>query len=71
MSFTDEDLKKLKENIQLIETYGRWLTNGSKVSALLARLEAAEAVIKDFRIPEDMPMGCIERWLKSKGDSDA
>lgn len=66
MTFTDEDLKKLRELVPLIDTYGRWLTNGDKVNALLHRLECAEKVIEacgqDLNVSKP-----YEAWLKSKG----
>ena len=78
-SFTDENLKHLKDAIPLMETYGRWLTNGEKVQALIARLEASENLIPhnygreehsgDCTKEAHTCMRCLyEAWRKSKGE---
>lgn len=63
MTFTDDDLKRLKKLIPMIDIYGRWLTNGEEVTALLTRLEAAEALLVYLNIQNDYPE--IRRLLKA------
>lgn len=76
MSFTDEDLKRLKEDIG----NGSWLMSlsGNHLSALLARLEAAEKVAgyvchcdrNDLDRSRDCPCPELHKaWLRSKGDA--
>jgi hypothetical protein len=63
--FTDDEVKTMKE-----EADEGWLPSVNQIKALLARLEAAEEVIKDLRLV-DVPMGCVERWRKSAGKAGA
>ncbi len=62
MTFTDDDLKRLKEYYEdpkRGDTPMKW-------RALLSRLEAAEEVIKEFKL-DPVPVGVVERWRKSAG----
>lgn len=70
MTFTDDDLKRLKEAAHVFDH------EGVKLSALIARLEAAEAIVP-FAISEhsgcgkkDCRMfGDIAAWRKAAGKS--
>ena len=65
MSFTDEDLKALRTNLEWdsVKT-----TSGGTLLSLIARLEAAEAVIESFVKLDDQvgEGGTVDAWLKSK-----
>jgi hypothetical protein len=69
MSFTDEDLKELKEYIE--EAGDSCDIRGYQVNALLARLEAAERMYliieSKMSIPEKQQEHIIEAWRKACG----
>lgn len=76
MPFSDEELKRVKEELPLVDTFGRWLTNGDKLRALLSRLEAGEKAIRtmDYVRPswKDLHFGMtldteMEAWRKECG----
>lgn len=63
MAFTDEDLKDLKEVLR-----GTVIGTDYKINDLLARLEAAEAVISEYVYDEAIKDDdLIKAWRKSKG----
>jgi hypothetical protein len=74
MSFTDEDLKRLKEHLKECDNCDEIQTN---VPALLARLEAAELVgatshayiHSPSTITKDNYYQADKAWRKSKGES--
>jgi len=81
MTFTDDDLKRLKETRRYRPFDNCWLS-GKQWDALLARLEAAEELAKraycanpescldsDFRPTCDMPELRI-KWLRSCGKGE-
>ena len=67
MTFTDDDLKRLKERAD----FHRFDTNGLMsreiFDALLARLEAAEKVIKKYHTWEDWDDSAYKAWRKAAG----
>ena len=71
MTFTDDDLKRLKEGMAQID----WGNCHHDIRALLARMEAAEQVCQVADIESGTPRGIklpflgmkIEVWRKSKG----
>jgi len=81
MTFTDDDLKRLKEkegfwrdgydmrkaNPQISESWG-WV-DGLKIEALLARLKAAEKCIKRHLLdcPDVSHCNCTHVWRKVAG----
>ena len=80
MTFTDDDLKRLKEYVEKLsgmKISTMATVDTPKLVALLARLEAAENVIREADILEaehcceDCPCGYIrmrlEAWLKAAG----
>lgn len=77
MSFTDEDLKRLKD-VAIYDSKGHTpdvRTEGNKTLALLARLEAAEILLERLTNPEELyELSDVDKdhelylaWLKSKG----
>lgn len=70
MSFTDGDLKRLKEDVVfLVDSKAM----GTDLDALLARLEAAEAVLEDPDMQQFLATAgwefaaVIEAWRKAAG----
>jgi len=73
LCFSDDDLKRLKEYVSRPETFEMPLNNGT-IKALLARMEAAEAVIAkgcDCRdsFPDQKCCQVFEAWRKAKGEA--
>lgn len=66
MTFTDDDLKRLKDDLPLIGTFERWLTTRGKVEALISRLEAGERIIKD-RVKDYDKDPLLEDWRRKCG----
>jgi hypothetical protein len=71
LSFTDDDLKRLKErlNQDFAGNFPSTEWKTSELIALLARLEAAEAVCREFKKFEDEPRVCTidgEAWLLNR-----
>lgn len=70
MSFTDSDLKRLKEYLSvnwMLPVHPQRYMEHADLSALLSRLEAAERIIIRLGIPEDMDDIGRERWAKDYG----
>ena len=65
MTFTDDDLKRLKEDLARDRRIG--LTSGFRFEALLARLEAAEAVLTFSDISITTVRERYEAWRKGAG----
>ncbi len=68
MSFTDADLKRMKEDP---ETYFFAVKNPERtMKTLLARLEAAERLIQEWIILDETLRDdkYVKDWLKSKGE---
>lgn len=81
MKFTDDDLKRLKEKIKVSDdSDDETLIMSADITALLARLEASEAIVKieDFPCRLDHSGNCqthfvsnpceYETWRKAKGE---
>ena len=69
MTFTDEDLKRLKEDLKKRtgeNVLCRYLTYDD-VDALLLRLEAAENCITKHVVDEWIDCGCMKEWRKAAG----
>lgn len=71
VSFSDEDLKGLKEDLETdVESTGI-LTTRSYMKRVLARLEAAEEVCRQVMCAQEKGSwifeGCIEAWRKAAG----
>lgn len=75
MTFTDDDLKRLKQLADAYRPEGVPITCGS-LQALLARLEAAETLLDlwlqcddDCEIDGSVFDAAMEAWLKAAGKS--
>ncbi len=68
--FTDEDLKRLREDIEMaFSCNGQAVLKGSLLNALLARLEAAEKCIENIEANDPSAYRrSREAWRKSKGE---
>jgi hypothetical protein len=71
MSFTDDDLKRLKEiedescyRFQVCKKHDRWVT----LRSLLARLEAAKACADSCNVHSLEVEKLYDIWRKSKGE---
>lgn len=62
-AFTDDDLKRLKES-PFADC--EWVLDYDKMQSLLARLEAAEAVVEHNECGTD-PCPIYEKWRKVSG----
>ena len=77
MTFTDDDLKRLKQEIgEDIETESIYQMRMPHIIALVSRLEAAEKALNgsthiEVDYPESKCEGCknMEAWRKSKGET--
>lgn len=64
--FTNDDLARLKEHSES-NCPCAFITDD--IPKLLARLEAAEAII-DYGVHDTMPIELLKAWRKSKGDGE-
>ena len=74
MTFTDDDLKRLKKNVEGQFSVTVHKPTWDEIEALLARLEAAEKVLERFEKThnKDHGSGCsvcflMEAWRKAAG----
>lgn len=72
MTFTDDELKRLKAD--LLNPEASVILNGDDISAILARLEAAEKCVQEHfgHGVLDCEPNCTvyEAWRKAKGDGE-
>lgn len=77
MSFTDEDLRRLKTIIENCQFFMHEVFDDEKLLALLARLEAAEEALQPHKdsCGTNIDAGCtcdlevrMGVWLKTKGE---
>lgn len=68
MTFTDDDLKRLKENQCAVkDCVGVGRLSCRDLDALLARLEAAEAIVERWDKDILVEKALFETWRKAKG----
>lgn len=67
-SFTDEDLKRLKEYVETPMDYPVVNINQAKMRALIARLEMAERVCERAERTDILPVD-LKAWRAASGKS--